>query len=75
MNIDISTFVAKFGMIGVIVLEILGSLMLVAFAIYKSKKKPSRSMEQIVFCVLLAFILFIILVTHLYHLGREKFLS
>lgn len=72
LNLDIASFVAKFGMIGVIVLEIVGSLCLVAFAIYKSNKKPSKSIEQAVFCLLVAFVSFIVVVTHLYHPWSEQ---
>lgn len=71
-SLVVSNSVAMGGMIGVIVLELVGSLTLIGYSIYSMHKMPSDSMKRTIQSVIVAFIVFVAIVTFIYHPWSDK---
>ena len=66
-TLRISNEVAVSGMIAVVILEIIGSLILIIYAIVAINHKPAKIFKSIALATVVAFIAFVIVVTYIYH--------
>lgn len=68
LNLDTSSVLAKNAMLAAILLEILGSVILIVYALkYSNNEKPPILTKMITRATMLSFIGFVILATYLYH--------
>lgn len=71
-SLNLHQSLATGGMIGVILLEIIGSLTLIFYTIYRMKHVPSDKLKNFVTALIITFILFVIVVTVIYHPLSDK---
>ena len=71
-SLNLHQYLATAGMIGVVALEIIGSLCLIAYSIYRMKHEPSDKLKSFVTGLIVMFVLFVAVVTVIYHPLSDK---
>ena len=71
-SLNLNQSLATGGMIGVVLLEIIGSFCLIAYSIYRMKHVPSNTLKSFITGLIVTFVLFVAVVTVIYHPPSDK---